>query len=293
MRLDWEHLEVRLVSCGYSQWPAGVSHSMTWQKRVIPDNDLWIFDIGKCFMNMVGGRTPLKKNSIIWMRPGHIYDVEQDFDNPIGHVYIHFELVRPDGSVYCPSVEEMPETFACFNHVHWHAMGRNIVRVMNLGGAPGNVAAKCRQPEIVHTVSAMLKSLLMGIDLCDAFSQKEETSAASNLTAIQAAEYLADSVQSFPSVLSVAKHFGLSRNRFTRIFTDFWHMPPQDYLIEQRILQAKRMLTDTDLTLGKIAANIGYSDHYFFSRQFKERCGIAPGAYRKQAKQKPADGLPG
>lgn len=292
MRLDWDHLDVQLVSCGYSQWPSGVSHSMTWQHRVIPDNDLWIFDTGKCVMNMVGGKTQLKENSIIWMRPGHVYDVEQDFDNPIGHVYIHFELIRPDGSRYYPPVEEMPETFDCFNHVYWHAMGRNIVRVLNLAGFPCSIAAECTQPDIVRTASALLKSLLMGIDLCDTFSHDSRTSGGS-LIAIQAAEYLADSVQSFPSVTDVAKHFGLSRNRFTRIFTDFWHMPPQDYLIEQRILHAKRMLTDTDLTLGEIAANIGYSDHYFFSRQFKERCGIAPGAYRKQAKQKPADGLPG
>ena len=97
MRLDWDHLEVRLSACGYSQWERGVRCSITWPRSSVGDNDIWIFNAGNVVMDMRNGKIRLDKDSIIWMRPGHDYQVDQDPDDPIGHVFIHFRLIRPDG----------------------------------------------------------------------------------------------------------------------------------------------------------------------------------------------------
>lgn len=280
MRLDWDHLEVRLHNGNYSLWETGVRCSSTWRARPLPDNDLWIFNAGSGVMNMIGGRTPLNKNTILWMRPGHIYQVEQDPDNPIGHVWFHFDLIRPDGSLYYPTPEEMPETFDCFNHAHWHAMGRNLASLLSVsrraGIQPGSKA------DIMKTASAMLRSMLMGIDLCSGLTGEGGTSADAGLVAVQAAEYLSAPHHLFLPIQSVAKHFSLSRNRFTQIFTAFWHISPQDYQIEQRIRRAKQLLRLTDSSLNKIAATLGYSDRFFFSRQFREKTGMAPGEFRSR-----------
>lgn len=280
MRLDWDHLDVQLVRCGYSLWERGILYSPTWmQHSGIQNNDLLIFDTGRGEMEMQGGKIPLHKSSILWLRPGHIYHVEQDPDWPIGHVFIRFELIRADGSKYYPSIQEMPETFECFNHEHWHAMARNIVRimVMETGGIPGE-----KKNDIRKTASAMLKSMLMGIDLCDQLTHPDAASVQTNMIAIQAAEFLADGKHNFIPIQRAARKFSLSRNRFTRIFSDFWHVTPQDYLIEQRIRQAKHLLAYSDSTLDEIAGLLGYSDRFFFARQFKQKTGISPGCYRLQ-----------
>lgn len=285
MRLDWDNLKVNLVSCGYSLWPSGVPHSWTWDNRVIPDNDLWIFDTGICVMDMIGGKTRLRENSIVWMRPGHFYNVDQELDNPIGHVYIHFDLIRPDGSRYFPSTDEIPEVFECFNYAQWCTMAKNLVKITGLGKSVEenmpNLPSGFSSSDIFRVASAMLKSMLMGIDLSDMLGNRsEDRSGAGNRIAIEAAQYLEENRNPFVPIQTVAKHFSLSRNRFTKVFTDFWHVPPQEYLIGQRMHKAKRLLLETDWTLSEIAATLGYSDHFFFARQFKERTGLSPGAFR-------------
>ncbi|MBQ9337475.1 MAG: helix-turn-helix transcriptional regulator [Lentisphaeria bacterium] len=281
MRLDWEHLEVKLKTGNYSRWEKGIRCSRTWRPCPLSDNDLWVFDAGSGVMNMIGGRTPLNKNSILWMRPGHVYEVEQDPDDPIGHVWFHFELVRPDGSFYYPAVEEMPETFDCFNHAHWHAMGRNIARLLAVSRR-ADIQPELKS-DIMKTASAMLRSMLMGIDLCSGLTGSGGTSADAGLIAVQAAEYLDDPHHLFLPIQAVAKHFSLSRNRFTQIFSAFWHISPQDYQIEKRIARAKQLLRFSDFTLSGIAGSLGYSDRFFFSRQFKEKTGMSPGEFRARS----------
>lgn len=289
MRLDWDHLEVKIGRGGYYRWERGVHCSWTWQNRIITDNDIWLLDCGEAVMNMIGGKTSLNKNTILWLRPGHDkYAVDQNPDDPIGLFYIHFELIRPDGSPYYPSVEEMPETFECFNHIHWLAMGSNLTRLAVL--EKQNLSAD-RQKDIRQTASMLLKSMLMGIDLCDSLAHSDNnTPTRSNMIAIQAAEYLLNNANHFPDIAAVARHFGLSRNRFSRIFTDFWHVSPLDYMIEQRISQAKSLLRNTNFSLKEIANSTGYSDRFYFSRQFKEKTGTTPGEYRALVSGKQKDG---
>ena len=287
MNLDWNHLEVRIVSAGYSLWESGVPCSKTWIRRVIPDNDLWIFDTGKCSMQMVGGKTKLNRDSIIWMRPGHIYDVTQDPADPIGHTYIHFDLIDSLGRHFFPTPEQMPETLHSFNIPQWRQMGQNIVRIMNLGNSiernPQCFPHGCRNEDKFAVASAMLKALLMSLDFYNILNMKEEKIVDhSAATALHAAMYIEEASSHFLEVGKLAKKFGLSRNRFTKVFTDYWQISPQEYLINYRISHAKNLLVNTAQTIGEIAARLGYSDHYFFARQFKAKTGFSPGVFRKE-----------
>ncbi|PHS08245.1 MAG: AraC family transcriptional regulator [Kordia sp.] len=51
-------------------------------------------------------------------------------------------------------------------------------------------------------------------------------------------------------------------------------------LIHQRILlEAKRMLTHGELTVQEIAFELGYDDTSYFSRLFKNKCGVSPSVF--------------
>lgn len=53
-------------------------------------------------------------------------------------------------------------------------------------------------------------------------------------------------------------------------------------LIRERILlEAKRMLLHSPLTVGEIAAELGFKDFSYFSRQFKKQEGMSPAEFRK------------
>jgi AraC family transcriptional regulator, transcriptional activator of pobA len=54
-------------------------------------------------------------------------------------------------------------------------------------------------------------------------------------------------------------------------------------LVEEKIVtEAKRFLEQNRLQVKQIAWQLGYEDHYYFSRMFKKQAGLSPKAYRRQ-----------
>ncbi len=54
-----------------------------------------------------------------------------------------------------------------------------------------------------------------------------------------------------------------------------------DYLLDERIAEAKKLLLEGALSLKQIAEQVGYADYNYFSRTFKKRAGFTPTQYRK------------
>jgi len=74
---------------------------------------------------------------------------------------------------------------------------------------------------------------------------------------------------------------GMSAAHYSALFREMTGFAPIDYLIRQRILHACRLLDTTSLTIGVIAAEVGYDDPYYFTRSFRRVMGFSPRAYRK------------
>ncbi|GAB3656696.1 helix-turn-helix transcriptional regulator [Echinicola sediminis] len=51
---------------------------------------------------------------------------------------------------------------------------------------------------------------------------------------------------------------------------------------ERLVLEAKRLLTHSELTIGELAAELGFMDHSYFIRFFKKNTGMTPEQFRKQ-----------
>jgi AraC family transcriptional regulator of arabinose operon len=56
-------------------------------------------------------------------------------------------------------------------------------------------------------------------------------------------------------------------------------------LREARLRHAARLLEVTDLTVERVAAASGFPSPFHFSRVFRERYGVPPGAYRAGERQ--------
>ena len=74
---------------------------------------------------------------------------------------------------------------------------------------------------------------------------------------------------------------GLSVGRFSHIFKKVTGMAPHEYICHMRINRAKELLVNTDLPIGLISKELGYSEQNYFSRIFKKMTGISPTDYRK------------
>jgi len=55
-----------------------------------------------------------------------------------------------------------------------------------------------------------------------------------------------------------------------------------DYIQEQRMKKAKKLLHETNNMISAIAASVGYADANYFTRAFKRETGMTPKKYREQ-----------
>lgn len=78
----------------------------------------------------------------------------------------------------------------------------------------------------------------------------------------------------------LAARLGVSGRHLRRIFADQFGASPVDYAQSHRLLQAKRLLMDTDLPLSEVAYAAGFGSLRRFNELFKARYRLIPSALR-------------
>lgn len=84
------------------------------------------------------------------------------------------------------------------------------------------------------------------------------------------------------SIADMANQLHLSMGYMQSLYKKKFGISCIDDVIRCRIRKAKDLLTNTDETILSIAAQCGYNNVEHFCRQFKNACGISPGAYRAE-----------
>ncbi len=131
-------------------------------------------------------------------------------------------------------------------------------------------------PALIHAVLARLIAL--------AFSSRQQQPAERQSPPVlqRAVERMKLFYFEKHSVAQLAALGGMSTSHFTRLFRAAFGTTPIDWLRRERISQAKRRLVETRDAIKEIAAQVGYGDHYFFSKDFKRFTGLPPSAYRRR-----------
>lgn len=75
--------------------------------------------------------------------------------------------------------------------------------------------------------------------------------------------------------------FGISGKYLSRLFKEEYGLKFVDFLIDLRIQEAKRLLTESELSVQEITERVGYSSPISFARTFKKITGVPPMDYRK------------
>lgn len=81
-------------------------------------------------------------------------------------------------------------------------------------------------------------------------------------------------------IVDMAEIAGLSPSQLHRVFRAETGLSPMSWFRRERINAAKLLLLDRTTTVGAVAAKVGYSDPFHFSRDFKKLTGRAPGEFR-------------
>jgi len=87
------------------------------------------------------------------------------------------------------------------------------------------------------------------------------------------------------SMMSTAKHVGMSSAHFSTVFSQTLGRSFINYLTVMRIEKAKELLATSSMKLASIAMEIGYNEPNYFSHVFRKVEGITPKEYRSRMQQ--------
>lgn len=83
------------------------------------------------------------------------------------------------------------------------------------------------------------------------------------------------------SIQSLSKDLGIGYEKFRKVFKNQMGISPGNYVMQKRMDLAKTLLIEKNRSIKEIAMELGFSDAYAFSKQFKQMVGRSPSEFRK------------
>ena len=97
----------------------------------------------------------------------------------------------------------------------------------------------------------------------------------------RAKEMLLGNLDGKLAISDIAQACSLSRSYFTRSFQETTGHTPHQWLMQQRVEMACRLLSHSTRSLADIAAGCGFADQSHFTRVFTQLVGRPPGTWRR------------
>ena len=98
-----------------------------------------------------------------------------------------------------------------------------------------------------------------------------------------AQDHLREHLDSPTSITELATLAGMSTSHFSALFKKAAGMSTVEYVKRLRSARARELLITTDASIADIARAVGYSDAFYFSRQFRAINGTSPSEYRAES----------
>ncbi len=260
--------------CGHVRCEPGWSLQPHWSAG-LHDCDLWYVWSGTGSMELNDREITLSPGVCIWMRPGGVYFARHNPADPIAVTYIHFTPFTADGRPCLSGRRLPPEVHSVGDTLFFRAALEKIVRLMR---AAANDAVQRAEAE--HLFSALILELL-GRDNGETESRWKPHRLAIER---QAARIYAQP-RATPSIRDLARELSLSPDHYSKVFREVAGFSPRELVQRARVDRASQLLRESDMTIGEIADQLGYSDLFQFSRLFKKRTGQSPSVWRGQGAQ--------
>lgn len=83
------------------------------------------------------------------------------------------------------------------------------------------------------------------------------------------------------TIKDIADELGISHSYLSRVFKQKVGLPPHEFLLYKRLERAKMLLLNTQLSIERIAEEVGFHSHSHLTRYFSSYMGVPPLKYRK------------
>ncbi len=248
--------------------PRIFKNARMWRwKGLIPQYyNLWIALSGKGEMITSGRAYPIRKGVAFILCPGQSVEAYSLEEAGVENFAVHFYPMKKGRKM------QLPRDFLLSGHqVREFQFVQELIRHCV---ACGQFSDPLSTGQVKQDVMAALQQL---------FREKQSPLPAPSDVKIQS---LMDDINETPSgrwtIEEMSRRTGLSASQVTRRFLALSGKSPNRFVVHARVTHACLMLRETSFSVEKLAEGLGYSDLFFFSKQFKQWMGIPPSQYRAQ-----------
>jgi len=203
-------------------------------------------------------------------------------------ILMDVRMDETDGFAACRLLKADPAT-AGIPVIFVTASGSLEERLTGLSeGAVDYVLKPFEPSEVLARVRIHLKLAGHGLDAAPAKAPARDGvpfrqhSPADQVLVQAATAYLGNRLARVPSLPEIARHIGTHEKRLTRAFREIKGMSVFEFVREERLRLAQRLLVQTSLPVTDIASETGFSSAANFATAFRARFGAAPTSYRSQ-----------
>lgn len=113
---------------------------------------------------------------------------------------------------------------------------------------------------------------------------REEENRQTNISVKRVQKYIRENLDKELTLTTLSEVAGFNASYLSRIFKQNCRMNVSEYIVKERMNEAKRLLIETNLKVNKIAEAVGYYSQHSFNRVFKSTEEITPLEYRNKYK---------
>lgn len=242
------------------------------ERRAYPGHDLLLVLKG-CGCVRSGGRTfTVQRGAIAWLDCHHPHAHFPAPEDPWELLWIRAQGSQIDAIADAMGVVDAP-VFVPASSEEAASVFRRMMALLN-ARTPGLEAA-------LHAELAQLCAILFRARLRNAGVNSEEENRFP-VPVRRALSKMKLYYQRTWSVTELAHIARMSPPHFFRLFRKATGSSPIEWLRRERVSHAQRRLLETAESVALIAEQVGYSDPFYFSRDFKKLVGISPRQFRQQ-----------
>jgi YesN/AraC family two-component response regulator len=150
----------------------------------------------------------------------------------------------------------------------------------------GQILTEKEMAQLNHGVAIVLEKGMFSVEetlqhIDAALGRKRKLGSAAQRLVRQAMAYLHEHYAEEISREALAEQLRISGDYLTLCFRAEIGMTFVTYLNRYRVNQAKILLSESEMSITKVAASVGFADSAYFSRVFRQHVGMSPDAYRR------------
>lgn len=262
----WNLVQQSRIRSSQRSGRAKCERGWNWHPLPLSDYDLWYVISGRGQLVLNGEAHPLTAGSCFHFKPGDRISAEQDPDDRLTVIFMHHTIEATETGPL-PHVIQIQDTY-------WFEQLLN--RLLSLDTSP-------EQPFIEEEFELLMKTALCHILREQHIVEHEQLKL--NPMVQQMVSYIKENPSAPLDTAAVATQVELSPRYASLLFKQGTGVSMKTFIARARIERASHLLTESTMNISQIADTLGYSDIYFFSRQFKRFLGESPTLYRKRTRR--------